>query len=314
MLLAAVGAVAVLVSAAGAEAKGDGPKLVTVGFGSVWVGLGSGEVREYDAGTIRLRRQVLDPPVGAGASIHGLVAAAGAVWVAGSAVIVRIDPRSGRTRALAGSRHVWHLAVGAGDVWAASDPNRVTRIDPRRGRIIATVRVPGRLWALGTGPGGVVVQWNPDRAANTGPAGPRVLRRLDTRTNRLTGASLRVRCDQQSLVGPRAVWTIDQCTGTLARRDPATLRAKRTVDLPSPSYTRPVLAFGSLWVAAGNRVVRVHPITLRVLATVWSDADALTAGNGLLWLLDTGDGATGTLTKVDPRTNRVVGAAVRVAP
>ena len=208
---------------------------------------------------------------------------------------------------------MWHLVAAAGDVWAARDPDRVLRIDGRRGRVVARIRVPGRLWGLGGGPGGVLVQWSPNRSWNMGPAGPRVLRRIDLRTNRLAGRALRIDCDQQVLVTPRAVWTGDQCTRTLTRRDPRTLRPMRSRALPRHSYARPLEAFGSLWVAAGDRVLRIHPVTLRVVASIRAGADTIAAGAAAIWVLDAGDGTVGALRRIDPATNEG-GRPRRVAP
>ena len=312
-MVVATAATVLLATAGGAAAKGEGPRIVVAAFGSLWVGLGSGEVRELDDETRSPRRRLLRAPVGAAASIHGLAPAAGAIWAAASATVVRIEPRRGHTRLVPGVGHVWHLVAAAGDVWAARDPDRVLRIEGRRGRVVARIRVPGRLSGLGGGPGGVLVQWSPNRSWNMGPAGPRVLRRIDLRTNRLTGRALRVDCDQQLLVARRAVWTVDQCTPTLTRRDPRTLRPMRSRALPRDSYARPVEAFGSLWVAAGDRVLRIHPVTLRVVASIRAGADTIAAAAAAIWVLDAGDGTVGALRRIDPATNEV-GRPVRVAP
>jgi hypothetical protein len=287
---------------------------LTVAFGSVWVGLGSGEVREYDEATGRLLARHLRESAPNG-FVHGLVAAGGAVWVAAGTQVVRLDPNSRRATAIPRSGSAFALAAGRGSVWAL-DESRVLRISAKAGRRIGAVRSTGRFWGVGAGPAGVVVAWIPGRGPITGPAGLRYLQRVDLRSGRgrLTPPARAVDCDQAIAVGRESVFTVDQCTRRVARRDPRNLRVLREAVLSRVNFARPLLAFRSLWLAVRGRVLRLDPQTLRTTGTAEVRANAVAAGRHLLWLLDTGDGHTGTLRRLDPMTMRPVGAPVRIVP
>lgn len=284
--------------------------MIAAGYGSVWVGLGTGEVLEVDPVRSRVRSRWLlgNAPYG---FVHGLVATAGSVWVAGGNGIERIDPRTRRARRWVFMRTPFTLAVGAGSVWAARDaPNGLARIDVRRKRI-ATIRVPGRLWGVAAGPAGAVVVRTPDGGPVTGPGGPRMLHRV-LRANRLSNRGIALQCDQALAVSREFVWTSDVCTGRLDRRDPRTLRS--TASAVVGRHRRIVTAFGSVWVIGGGEVVRVDPDTMRVLARIRVRASSAAADGSSLWLLDFGDGRTGFVRRLDPRLNRVVGRAIRLPP
>jgi hypothetical protein len=287
-----------------------GPVAITAGYGSVWVGLGTGELLEVDPGRADVRARWLagNAPTG---FVHGLVATAGAVWVAGGNGLERIDPQARRARRVVVLRTPFTLVAGAGSLWAARDSrNGLTRVDPRRGRIVATVRVPGRLWGIGAGPAGVFVLRVGTKGPVTGPSGSRVLQRVDLRTNRLAGPAIPLNCDQSIAVSRGYLWTLDQCTGRLERRDPGTLLP--TASLVVAPDRRLVLAFGSVWVVGGGQVVRVAPGSMRMTARVAVRAVTAAADDSALWLLDVGDGRTGFVRKLDPRTNRLVGGAIRL--
>jgi hypothetical protein len=293
-------------------AKGEGPVHLTVAFGSVWVGLGTGEVREYDEATGRLLAHHLRERAPTG-FVHGLVAAAGAVWVAAGTQVVRLDPNSRRVTAVPRSGSAFALAAGRGSVWAL-DESRVLRISAKAGRRIGAVRSTGRFWGVGAGPAGVVVAWIPGRGPITGPAGLRYLQRVHLGSGRLAAPARAVRCDQAIAVGRESVFTVDQCTHRVARRDPTTLRVLRATVLSRVNFARPVLAFRSLWLAVRGRVLRLDPQTLRTTGAVDIRANVVAAGTRLLWALDTGDGRTGTLRRVHPTTMRPVGRAIQIAP
>jgi streptogramin lyase len=287
-----------------------GPVAITAGYGSVWVGLGTGELLEVDPGSAQLRARWLagNAPYG---FVHGLAATAGAVWVAGGNGLERVDPRGRRARRVVFMRTPFTLVAGAGSLWAARDAqNGLTRVDPRRGRIVATIRVPGRLWGVGAGPVGVVIVRVRTRGPVNGPGGHRVLQRVDLRTNRLSGLGVPLNCDQAIAVGREYVWTSDQCTGRLERRDPRTLRSSASLTVARDR--RLVLAFGSVWLVGGGEVVRVDPASMRVTAKVRVRAFTAAPDASALWLLDLGDGRTGFVRKLDPDTNRLAGRAIRL--
>jgi hypothetical protein len=306
-------AASLLIAGSGSASGGgfSGPVAITAGYGSVWVGLGTGEVVELDERTSRVRARWFRGRSATG-FVHGLARAARAIWVAESDRLLRIDARSRSVHAIAGTRHAFTISADADGVWTVGDPNRITRVDPRRSRIVASIRVPGRAWGVATGPAGVFVSWVPTQGAVSGPGGKRLFRRLDPDTNRPTGSTLRLGCDQAVAVGRSAVWTSDQCSGELVRRHPRTLRS--TGSIQALSHQRPVLAFGSVWLTGRGRVVRIEPGTLRIVASIRVRASALAAGARAIWALDVGSGRSGFLRRIDPSTNTLAGRPVHIAP
>lgn len=305
---ALLGSFVMLLGAAGdGAAKGFGPTSIAAGFGSAWIGMGNGDVLRIDAALDGDERRLGDTPVG---FVHGLVASAGAIWVVRDRV-TRVDPRRNTVRDVPGtaSASFFSISAGAGAVWVADDgSNTILRIDPKRVRLEARIRVPGRLWGVAAGPGDVIVVSVPTRGPVNGPGGVRLLRRLNPRTNRLSPPIAQLGCDVGIAVGPRTVWTLDACTGTLARRDPSTLRVVRQARITVLSQT-PVVGFGSLWLASRGGTLRVDPITLRIRAVIPARSVALAVDSKSVWALDIGGRRRQpAVRKIDPRTNAVVGA------
>jgi streptogramin lyase len=284
-----------------AQLKGDGPSAIAVGFRSVWIGMGSGDILRYDAGTGAQQARFRATPT---SFVHGLTVADGAVWgVRGR--VVRIDPRRDRIREVrgVGSATLFAISPTAGALWLVDDgSNEIVRIDPRRGRVAARIPVPGRAWGLGAGDGRVIVLSVPGRDAVSGPVGLRFLRRVDPRTNRLGAPLVRLGCDVGVTVGGGAVWTFGFCDGVLARRDPQTLRVVRQTKVGVLSQA-PLVAFGSVWLASRGGVLRIDPATLVVVARIPARSLVLERGAGFVWALDP---PHFVVRKLDPRTNRVV--------
>jgi streptogramin lyase len=307
--------VAGVVLAAGAgdgAAKGEGPTSFAAGFGSLWVGMGSGDVVRFDAHTGKRKAGESRGQLG---FVHGLAIGYGAVWVVRDRV-VRIDPGSSlsveipATESLAASA----IAVGGGAIWVADEgANEIVRIDAHRAKVTARVHVPGRARGVAAGPESVIVISVPTRGAVRGPIGQRLLRRLNPRTNLLSRPLARLDCDAGIAVAAPAVWSYDACTGVLARRDPRTLavRGERVMHVLSQT---PVYAFGSLWLARRGGTLRLDPMSLRVCAVIPARSVALAAGAGFVWAFDAGGPRRPpALRRIDPATNRVVGAPLRFA-
>jgi hypothetical protein len=286
---------------------------IAVGFGSVWVGMGNGDVVRRDVRSGRVVARLHD---GHTAFVHDIVVAFGSVWAL-SRQVTRIDPRRNLARDVRGIRSPSAVSIraGAGAVWVADAGRReILRIDPISARLIARIRVPGRLWGLAAGSRSLVVTWAPTKGAVTWPQGIRVLQLLDPRTNKLAGPSVRLPCDAGIAVGRHAVWTLNTCSGVLARRDPHTLKIRwqRAMHVLSQS---PLLAFGSLWLARRGGALRVDPTTLRIEAVIPVRSVMVVAGSGAVWGFDAGwVDRRPTLRRIDPRTNRVVGLAIRFGP
>jgi YVTN family beta-propeller protein len=78
-----------------------------------------------------------------GTTPNGVVFAFGAIWVAdlGRGQVVRIDPRTNRvTKRIAVARADWITPSGDA-LWVSSETGTVTRIDPARNAVAATVKV-----------------------------------------------------------------------------------------------------------------------------------------------------------------------------
>jgi hypothetical protein len=299
----------VFTSAAGVtakELKGDGPTSIAAGFGSVWIGFGSGDIVRLDASSGRRRARF----TGMG-FVHGVAAAAGAIWVVG-ATVTRVDPVTGSKRdvpGLAGADPV-EFAAGAGNVWVVdAGSDEILRVDPGRLKIAARVRVPGRAWGVAAEDTEILVLSVPHSGPVTGPAGARLLQRLASRSLRLSAASASLHCDAGMAVGFGAVWTLDACSGSLSRRDSRTLKVERQRKLGVLSQT-PALGFGSVWLASRGGVRRIDPRTLRTVAVIRARSLTVIVGDGAVWAFDP---AHDLLRKIDPHTNRVSGTPIVVS-
>ena len=293
-------------------AKGEGPTSIAAGFGSLWVGMGNGDVLRFDAESGRQEARLKSGPTG---FVHGLAVGYDAVWVVRDRV-TRVDPRRNATRDIpkTGSATSFGIAAGAGSVWVSDDgSNEILRIDPDQARLLARIRIPGRAWGVAAGPGNVIVVSVPTKGPVSGPGGARFLRRLDPKTNEVSAPLARLTCDVGVAVGSDAIWTLDACTGILARRDPHTLKLGRQKAMHVLSQTS-VLGFGSLWLARRGGTLRVDPTTLRVLADIPARSVTVAVGSGYVWALDVGGARRRpSVRKIDPRTNRVVGSPVFLA-
>jgi len=294
----------------GAAAKGSGPTSIAVGYGSVWIGTGKGDVLALPTSLVRVRRQLAGGPIG---FVHGLTARYGALWILGDRV-TRLEPGANVARDVPGTASGSSITAGAGAVWVNDGSNTILRIGPERMRVQARIRVPGRAWGLVAGARTVIVVSVPTPGAVTGPQGVRLLRRLDPKTNHLSPPLARVGCDVGIAVGSYAVWTLDACTGMLARRNPRTLQVERQTPTHVLSQV-PVLGFGSIWLASRGGTLRIDPVTLHIRARIPARSLELTVGSGSIWALDTGAGRRPpTIRKIDPTTNRVVKATTISLP
>src|SRR6267142_1651565 len=126
LLLAAVS------TAGDVAAKGSGPTSIAAGYGSVWIGMGSGQVIGLPSSLTGPRR-VLDADSQL-AFVHGLTARYGALWVLRHGV-TRFGPGRDTAREVPGvaSSTFVGVAAGAGAIWVTDDgSNQILRIDPQR--------------------------------------------------------------------------------------------------------------------------------------------------------------------------------------
>ena len=172
------------------------------------------------------------------------------LWIARDGAADRVEPvntfggETVKRVPLSGSSGSYAaIAVGAGSVWVLDDPadRRLWRIDPKRGRLIATIHLPFVPAAVAVGDGSVWV---------TGQLDDRVAR-IDPATN-LTVKTIKVGREPLGVaVGDGAVWVADTIDRTVTRIDPATNRVTKTIDI-GKSPTAITAGDGSVWVAADD--------------------------------------------------------------
>jgi YVTN family beta-propeller protein len=216
-------------------AVGSSPSGIAIGNNAVWVANSLDRtVSRIDPGTNAVVQVI---PVGNGPA--GIVYAAGSVWVAntGDRTITRIDADSGRpTKPL--SIAATELAFGAGTLWSSQrTANRVVRINPKTGSVVAEIPVGNGPTGLAYGSGGGWVANSLDGTVS----------RIDPTTNSVTGLIATGDGPTAVAVGAGSVWVSHQFGGTLAQIDPRTNRVTRQIGVGN----------GPLGVAISNDTVLV---------------------------------------------------------
>ena len=141
-------------------------------------------------------------------------------------------------------------------------------------RIVARIRVPGSPFRVAAGAGSVwVLNRGPDKGAASGDPWKSTLARIDPRMNKVVGPSV-----------PLAVDSWDLTVG-----------------------------FGSLWMTQfDGSILRIDPKTGRIVARLSARplyfGSAITTGEGFVWIANDDErNKRGSVSKIDPATNRVVG-------
>ena len=232
--------------------RGLDPLGVAVGGGSAWVTTSDRRLIRIDPATNRFSGD----PVRLSGDAAAIAVGAGAVWVAdGVRSVVRVDADSdgARTTAIPVGRSPSRIAVGEGAVWVIhSDGGKVSRIDPRSGRVAgAPIEVTPGSAELAAGEGGVWVS-NPEQ---------RTIARIDPGSNR-ADAPLRLQTAPTDLaVGEGAVWLTSSDGRAVIRVDPRTSdgnpRAHRLAGAPD----HVAVGEGAVWVTLpeANAVTRLDP-------------------------------------------------------
>lgn len=201
LLLASLGGVA----GAKLSDRPPGFTAIAVSGGSLWLSGGDGTVTmvALDNPT-RIRRMIRS-----GTFTFAVAASDDLVWASDDyGFVTQFDSTSGTIRrrfALSAWRPT-QLAFTAERLWIVDSANdRVLRLDPRSGRIEARVRVRERVRSVATGENALWVQAIPRGTQSTGPAGARVIRRLDPDTNRFVGPAIRLGCDAEVAADSRVL-------------------------------------------------------------------------------------------------------------
>jgi YVTN family beta-propeller protein len=277
------------------------PSNIAVGDGAVWaLNTEDDTVSRIDPGNKRLVKTFMT-----GGQPSDLAAGAGAVWVGNrggdfaarplaehtaytTASVSRVDPDSTeitRTVKLPDrsedsqppSVGFPQLAVGAGAVWAINPDPSVSRIDPRTGRIIATIDAPVVPSTIAAGPEGVwFLSWQNRSVMRIDPRRNRVAQTIPIVSDFLSGIA----------VGAGAVWVTSPEEGLLWRIEPGPQPIALSIDVGvGVNY----VAFGDGVVWTGNwmdgTVSRIDPRTNKVTTKVPVGApQALAAGAGSVWV------------------------------
>jgi hypothetical protein len=258
---------------------------LAAGYRAVWV-TGVGVTYQVDEATGRIVRTISTPGTFPDGCRSGIAAGAGAVWVThGCRGVYRIDPRSGRvTASLRVPDAGDAIAVAAGLVWVTSYNGDLLRIQPRTGQIIGKpIPVGFGDWTLVPAAGALWVT-----SYGGGVPGGAV-----SRVDVATGAVERFGNFDVEAAGAGSLWTPQ-----VQRIDPATGSIIASLVLPGAAQ----VAFwrGSAWVLTLQRslaVLRIDPATNQVTGTpvpvgkplpaAWNtEPTAIAAGPTGLWVLD----------------------------
>jgi hypothetical protein len=261
---------------------------VAVAFGAAWAVTADGLAR-VDVRTEKVRRVAQTADVAP-------AAAAGRVWLVREASLVALDPR---TRAVVrrvalparagpfGVRRPTVLAAAGDTLWSANGdavaadlPGRLWEVDARRGRVVASIRLPdqtvalagarGRAWAgqergdvLELAGGRVVARTRLDGYPVIGLAATRdgVWAETARAVYRLRGGRIVTRLAAPAsgfaggiAVGGRWLWVV-RGDGRLQRVDARTLRPQRALAIGGAGA--PALGAGAVWLPHGETLWRV---------------------------------------------------------
>lgn len=179
------------------------------------------------------------------------------VWISspGLGKVVRYDPQTLEERAsIALAPMVFSVAIGPEAVWVAgeADGGTVYRIDPATNSVVATISTPNPFaTGIAVGHGAVWVSARENK----------VVYRIDPATNTVVTTIQMPSAIGGLGVGPDAIWTSGFGDGKVYRIDPATNQIVASVSTGQGNLGPPLVAFGSVWVAALDRsvVVRIDP-------------------------------------------------------
>ncbi len=137
------------------------------------------------------------------------------------------------------------VAVADDAVWVIGDPldHRLWRIDPRTGRLTASIRLPSAPKDVAVGAGGV---WVSSQLDDT-------LMRIDPATNSVSATVPVGRGASGVGVGLGSVWVANTVDGTVSRIDPRTVEVAETIDVDGNPVDLSV-GDGAVWVATDDAV------------------------------------------------------------
>jgi streptogramin lyase len=226
-----------------------------------------------------------------------------AVWVTGIGVTYQVDEATGRIVRTIPTPGTFPdgcrsgIAAGAGAVWVTHGCRGIYRIDPRSGRVTASLPVPDVGDAIAVARGMV---WVTDYHG--------YLLRIQPRTNKITGKPIHVGFGGWWVTpGAGALWvTSTYGAGAITRLNPVT--GATEVFSNHAAFDVSAAGAGSLW---SSQVKRVDPATGTVTASIpVAGAYQVLFWRGSAWVLTLRRSLT--LIRIDPATNQVTGEPVPV--
>jgi len=225
----------------------------------------------------------------------------------------KVLPRGGKVVAtIAIPKGYGGFALGEGSVWAMSDDvSTLSRIDPHSNTVAATVKIkPVSLcppYVCGEPAAGNGAVWVPRASDNT-------VSRVDLSTNSVTATIPVGKTPTAVAVTPGAVWVANAGGPSVSRIDPATNEVVATIRLgparAASDRAAVTVGGGAVWASYPKAVIRIDPATNAVTASIrLSDESCgfLAATAYAVWA--SGAGCSSGLTRIDPRTKRMVGKA-----
>jgi streptogramin lyase len=176
-----------------------------------------------------------------------------------------------------------------------------TKLDPARNQIRQRISLPQGAWAVALGDGSI---WVTDRTE-------RNLLRIDMETGR---ADVTIDLDfepREIAYGEGAVWVCNADHTRLARIDTGRNEVSAEIDLrsleiPDHVFLQLAAGEGAVWITDQTHVIQIDSQTNQIVGQplpVGEEIIAVALGHGTLW---TGSHDDGLVSRVDPRTHRVV--------
>jgi YVTN family beta-propeller protein len=278
---------------------GTQPAAIAYGSGSVWAAnVGDKTLSQIDPFTRSVVRTIRLP-----ATPDAVAAEPGAVWVFSgvAGTVTRVDPDVGTVAMATNATGLsgfsgGAIAVGGGAVWTVSSSSTVARIDPGRGRVVATGvagRNPagaayglGALWVANRSENNVY-RFDPRRLAGGGGTVPRCGTTSAARCAFAVG-----RGPSGIVIGGGYVWVADRDDDAVTRIDPRTSETTTIYVGNGPV----AVSYGAdaLWVANGDdgTVSRIDGGSLKVKSIhVGNSPAGVAVGENLVWVtVDPGSG------------------------
>jgi YVTN family beta-propeller protein len=210
--------------------------------------------------------------------------AAGVTAAAAPTVVakIRVAPFAAPCAAAAGGKWVWVSEYGQ---------PYLLKVDPKTNKVVSRTGIGTGSCGLGYGAGSM---WIEDTNTST-------VSRVSVATGKRTKAIKVGLTPYDTMFAYGSAWTTAHTQGELERIDPASNRVVNRWKLAQANGV--VAAFGSVWATGIDGVIRVDPVSHKLLAKIPVDGGAgwTAASKDAVWATST----TG-LTRIDPQTNATV--------